>query len=111
MKNFVQPGETITVQAPTGGIVSGAAVSIGSLFGVAAFSSPAAAPVEIVTEGVFDLSKTSGDTFNAGDKAYWNDTTKLVTSTATSNLWIGVVTQGANGGAATVRVRLNQHPI
>jgi predicted RecA/RadA family phage recombinase len=111
VQNFVQPGDMITVTAPTGGLASGAPVLVGKLFGVAAFTAAAGAPVEIATIGVFDLPKTSGQTFNVGDQAYWDATGNLVTSTATSNSWIGVVTKGALGGDATVRVRLNQHPI
>ncbi|KKL79884.1 hypothetical protein LCGC14_2010330, partial [marine sediment metagenome] len=34
-KNFIQPGDTLTVTAPAGGVVSGGAVEIGKLFGVA----------------------------------------------------------------------------
>ncbi len=107
----MSPGRTVTVTAPAAGAVSGAPVLIGSLFGIAAFSAPANAPLEICTEGVYDLSKNPGDTFSAGDKAYFIAASGLITSTATSNSWVGVVTQGVNGSGTSVRVRLNQHPI
>ena len=57
MKNFVQPGHALAVVAPSGGLVSGQAVLIGNLFGVAAYSALAGTIAEIVTTGVFTLPK------------------------------------------------------
>ena len=35
-KNFIQPGRVVTLVAPTGGVLSGQAVQVGALFGIAA---------------------------------------------------------------------------
>jgi len=105
MKNYVQPGETVTVVAPTGGAVSGVGVKVGSLFGVAAFDAAQGETVEIVTEGVFDLAK-DGNSVTVGEKLYWNDVSKVVTVTASTNLLIGVALMAAAAGDATVRIRL-----
>ena len=110
MKNFVQRGCNITVTTPTGGVSSGDPVKIGALFGVAAYSAPAGAPLEISTEGVFDLPKAAV-AFNQGDKAYWDATNKVLFATASGNAWVGVVTEGVLAGASTFRVRLNHQPI
>lgn len=59
MKNYVQPGRSVTVSAPVGGALSGDGVMIGSLFGVAAFNAEAGEDLEIETQGVFDLPKTA----------------------------------------------------
>jgi predicted RecA/RadA family phage recombinase len=111
MKNFVQRGCTVPVQAPAGGAVSGQPCLIGALFGVAAFSAPETAPLEIVTEGVFDLPKATNIAFAQGDKAYWDTIANALTSTAIGHAWVAVVTQGALASASTVRVRLNHQPI
>ena len=111
MKNFVQNGCAVTVDTPTGGVSVGAGVLIGALFGVAAYTSPAGAPLEIATEGVFDLDKETTEAFGVGDKVYWNAPAAKATSTATGNAWVGVATQGAVASAATARVRLNHMPI
>lgn len=111
MKNFVQPGDTLTVDTPAGGALSGAGVLVGSIFGVAAYTSPAGAPLEVVTEGVFDLDKEIGDPFAAGDKVYWNAADKKATSTAGGHAWIGVATNAAIASTPSVRVRLNHMPI
>ena len=110
MKNFVQPGHALAVVTPSGGLVSGQAVLIGNLFGVAAYSAAAAAEVEIVTGGVFTLPKAASIAFSQGDKAYWDATAGDITSTVGSNKWVGVVTDAVPGSATTVNVRLNGFP-
>lgn len=111
MKNFIQPGDTVTVTTPAGGVVSGDGVLIGALFGVAAFTAPENAPLEIMTEGVFELPKAPVEALSAGDKAYFNPATKTVGAQTQGLPWVGVVTQGAPGSASAVRVRLNHMPI
>ncbi len=111
MKNFVQPGCNLTVTAPAGGVSSGDPVKIGSLFGVAAYSAPAGAPLEITTEGVFDLPKAAGVAFAQGDKAYFDTAAKDIAAAANGLSWVGVVTEGVLAGAASVRVRLNHVPV
>jgi len=110
MKNFVKPGHALDVVAPSGGLVSGQAVLIGSLFGVAAYSCAAGASAEIVTNGVFTLPKAASIAFSQGDKAYWDATAGDITSTVSSNKWVGVITDAVAGSAAAVNVRLNGFP-
>lgn len=107
MRNYVQPGDTITFAAPAGGLASGAGTLIGALFGVAAADAAAGADVELVTRGVFDLPKAAGVDFAAGEKAYWSTAAKAVTDIAAGNTLIGVATRATAIPAATVRVRLN----
>lgn len=111
MKNFVQPGNSIPLTAPSGGVTSGSGIVIGSLFGVAAFSADVGASVEIVTTGVFTLPKaTSGDSAEAlseGELVYWDSANGNVTTTAGGNTLIGVAIKAAANSATTARVRLN----
>lgn len=111
MKNHVQKGDMITVITPAGGALSGDPVKIGALFGVAAYTAPEGAPLEIAMEGVYDLPKATGVALSAGDKVYFDPATKALGAQAQGLAWVGVVTQGAQAGAATVRVRLNEIPI
>jgi predicted RecA/RadA family phage recombinase len=110
MKNFVQPGDAVDVVAPTGGLVSGQAVLIGNLFGVAAYSLAAGASAEIVIRGVFTLPKAVSIASAQGDRAYWDATALDITPTVGSNKWVGVVTDAVSGSATTVNVRLNGFP-
>lgn len=110
MKNFVQPGDSLAVVAPSGGLVSGQAVLIGNLFGVAVYAAAAGASAQIVTEGVFTLPKAASIAFAQGDRAYWDAAAGNVTSTASGNKWIGVVTTAVAGSATAANVRLNCFP-
>ena len=85
MKNYVQPGKTVTLAAPFGGVKSGEAVLVGSLFGVAAYDALVGANVEVSLVGVFDLPKASGDTINQGGECYWDvGSQNVISAPATS---------------------------
>ena len=107
MKNFVQPGNAITVPAPTGGVSAGDGVLVGSLFGVAACDAAEAADVEIATVGVFDLAKDTATVIAQGAAVYWDATNKEVTGDEEGNALIGAAVAAAGSGSVVVRVRLN----
>jgi len=59
---------------------------------------------------VFDFPKatTAGTGFTAGALAYWDNTNKVATKTATGNKLIGKVVRAAADADATIRIRLSQ---
>ncbi len=102
MKNYVQPGNTITLAAPYD-VTSGDGLLVGAIFGVAGGDALTGAEVEASLVGVFDLTKTASQAWSAGDK---DDTNKVATKTATANTLIGVALEAVAGGTIG-RVRLN----
>lgn len=106
MKNFVQPGDAITITAPEGGCTAGVGVLVGGLFGIAANTVDAGAEVEIATVGVYDMAKTSALAISVGDLVYWDSTNKVVNKTATDQQIVGVATTAAANPSSTVNVRL-----
>ena len=54
MKNFIQPGNTLTVAAPAA-VASGAVVLVGKILGVAAAAAGSGEPVEVAIEGVYEV--------------------------------------------------------
>ena len=108
MKNYVQPGNTITLTAPYD-VASGDGLLVGAIFGVATGAAVSGDPIEAALVGVFDLTKVGSQAWAVGDKIYWDNTAKQATKTATSNTLIGVATEAVgNGAGETVgRVRLN----
>lgn len=106
MRNYVQPGHSLPLTAPAGGVVSGSGYLIGSLFVVSQLTVAAGAPFTALIDGVVDLPKATG-AVTEGQKIYWNDTTKVVTTTASGNTLIGAATLAALSADATARVRLN----
>jgi predicted RecA/RadA family phage recombinase len=114
MKNFVQPGNNITVAAPYA-VDSGEGVLIGQLFGVACGDAENGADVDIATTGVFDMAKDADDVFaSVGAPVYFDTATKTArshgendsNSAGDSEACIGVTIATAGAGASTVRVRL-----
>ena len=108
MKNYVQPGNTITLTAPYA-VTSGDGLLVGSIFGIASWDAALGEPVETALTGVFDITKVGSQAWTVGAKVYWDDTNKRTTSVATSNTLIGVATEAVAGGAGDTigRVRLN----
>lgn len=106
MKNYIQPGKTVTVLAPYV-LASGAGALVGTLFGVASNAAANGAEVEIVTEGVFELPKLSAQAWTVGALIYWDDTNKWCTTVVGSNVAIGKALAVAANPSATGVVRLS----
>ncbi|KAB2883032.1 MAG: DUF2190 family protein [Pseudorhodoplanes sp.] len=108
MKNYVQPGNTITLAAPYA-VESGDGLLVGAIFGVATGAAANGEPVEAALVGVFDLKKVGSQAWAAGDKVYWDNTNKQATKTATDNTLIGAAVEAVDNGASDIigRVRLN----
>jgi predicted RecA/RadA family phage recombinase len=105
MQNFIQKGVNLTIPAPAN-VLSGEVVVVGDLHGVASVSASAGADLVFVTEGVFELSKVAANAFTIGAKVYYDSATKLVTTTATGNTYIGAAVEAAAATTATVQVKL-----
>jgi predicted RecA/RadA family phage recombinase len=111
MKNFVQPGDTLTLTVPAGGVLSGQPVVVGSIFGVAAYDAIEGAEVEAQVTGVFELPKAAG-VIDQGDPVWWDDTANVIKNASAAGLYsVGVATGGAASDAPTVRVRLSGVPV
>jgi predicted RecA/RadA family phage recombinase len=106
MKNFVQKGDTITLIAPAGGVVSGQAFMVGSIFAVAAYDAAAGDEVEADVVGVFEIGKAAV-AVTQGAPLYWDAAAKVLTTVATGNTLVAAATEAAADSAATVHARLN----
>ncbi len=107
MRNFVKPGKMITVYA-TENYESGDGVISGAIFGIASTNAVVGQEVEICVEGVFALNKAAG-ALAQGTPVYWTvgSGTMLGSVAAAGTMKIGVVSDAALAGDATVNVRLN----
>lgn len=107
MKTYVQPGEVVTLTAPTGGVVSGTPYRIGSLVVIAAASAAEGARFSAHVTGVFRVPKAAGAAWTEGEKLYWDDTAKAFTPSATGNTLAGVAVMAAAEGATSGAIRLD----
>ena len=106
MKNFLQPGNTITLPAPYT-LTSGSGLLVGSIFGIASNDAAITADCETMVTGVFTMAKTSAQAWTQGLLIYWDDTNKVATSVSSGNKLIGVATGAAANPSSTGNVRLN----
>lgn len=106
MKAYVQPGKSLTLPAPAGGVLSGQGVLIGALFGIAQYDAVEGAEVEILTEGVVEIPKTSALQIDVGDRLFWDATNKVVNKTATAQVCVGAAVSAAANPSTSVRIKL-----
>ena len=106
MKNYIQPGDTLTIPAPAA-VLSSEPVIAGDIRGIACGDAASGAPVDVKCSGVFTLPKVAANAFPLGSKVYWAAATKLATSTASGNTLLGVAVAEAAASTATVNVRLS----
>jgi predicted RecA/RadA family phage recombinase len=110
MKNFVQPGDIVTVAAPAN-VVAGQLFRVGLLAGVAVTDALNTAPVNMAIDGVFDVTKAGSQAWTVGQAIYGVGTTTLVATTATTtgNILLGVAAAAVGSGAGETigRIILN----
>lgn len=106
MKNYVQHGDTLTLTAPTGGVVAGSPYLIGAIFGIASETVAEGLPFDLRRFGVVNLPKKSGEAWAEGDALYWDNVAFALTKTAGSlkkvAIATAVVVTGAAGGPAVI---------
>lgn len=109
MRNYIQPGKTVTVPAPAP-VQPGAPVQVGGLIGIAAGAAASGEAVDLQLEGVFDLAKVAADAVTVGAPVFWDATAALATidDDEGANARLGHATEAAASGAASVKVRLQQ---
>lgn len=106
MKNYVQPGDTLSVPAPYD-VASGGGVLVGKLFGIATGSSKSGEQVQIKRTGVFEHAKTAAQAWTLGADIYWDDTNKVFTTTATNNTLVAKATEATTNPSEVGQVVLN----
>ena len=109
MKNFVQPGQTLTL-TPSAAVASGIGFLFGAgLFGVAANDVAISTPGEFVTEGVVTIGKTSALAIAVGDRLFWDPAAKVVNKTSAAQQCVGVAVAAAGNPSATVLMKIGQY--
>lgn len=105
MKNFVSAGKTLLYTAGAN-ISSGQVVNLTTMIGIAVTDIANGASGAVELEGVFELTKKSGDTFAVGTKVYWDPTNLYLTTTSTSNVVAGAAVEAAGSAAVLGKVKL-----
>jgi predicted RecA/RadA family phage recombinase len=109
VRNYIQPGETMTFTAPSGGVVSGSFYQIGQLLVCAAATIAEALSFEGLTRGVFSVTKPGSQAWTEGALIYWDDAAGNFTTVAEGNLLVGSAAEAVGSGSTetTGKVRLD----
>lgn len=112
MKTFRQHGDTVDFVAPSGGVVSGTPVVIGTAFVIPVADAAQGETFAGCMVGVHELTKKTGasSAFTAGALAYWDAGNGRLTPTDAEGVLVGIATQAAADGDATAYVRLSGTP-
>lgn len=107
MKNYVQPGDQMTLTAPYD-VAAGAGLLVGTQFGLAVSAALSGATVEVMTEGIFDVAKADSQAWTMGAAIYWDNTNKVFTTSSSGNTLVAtaVLAVANTAGLTTGRVRL-----
>ena len=105
-KNFVQNGHVLTWVA-TANVVSGEIVKANGLVFVVLIDASIGEETEVAVSGVYEVPKAAADTPSAFQKAYWNDTNKEFTTTASGNTLVGCFVADYAANTTVAHVRFN----
>ncbi len=105
--NYVKEGNAIDY-TPGSAVTAGDVIVQEDLVGVAKLDIAANEQGSLHVTGVFDFEKDVGTAMTAGKLAYWDNTAKEATETASGNKLIGKIVASALAADTTVRVRMDQ---
>lgn len=106
MINYVQPGDTLTMIAPSGGVSSGDPVLLGKIFGIAQVDALVGESFPLVTKGVFTIAKEAPLVITAGAYLYWDASESVLTTTSTDNTLVAKCVVAAASADTTVIARI-----
>lgn len=105
--NYVQPGNTITLTAPSGGVVAWSPYKIGSLLVIATETVAQTLPFTAAVDGVFDITKVTAEPWTEGLRVYYDTGASKFTSVSTNNVLAGCAIAVAANPTTTGHIRLN----
>lgn len=104
---FIQPGDVVTLTAPSGGVTSGVAIKIGSLVVVPRTTAAQTLPFDADVTGVHLLAKATGSAWTEGATLYFDTANNnFVTAQSATACRAGHAVVAAASGDATGVVRL-----
>ena len=104
---FQQPGMAMTLTAPEA-LSQNEFTLVGNIGVVAADTAESGATFVGYTMGVFELTKETSLAISAGDKLYWDTSSKKVDKTASNARLVGIAVEDAGASATAVKAFI--HP-
>jgi predicted RecA/RadA family phage recombinase len=96
---YLQPGHSLDLIAPTGGVTTGVPLLIGALFVVPNVTAAETLPFTGMVVGVHSYTKTASQAWVQGQAIYWNTSTAAFSSDPSTGPYVGVAVEAVAGGA------------
>lgn len=106
MKNFVEKGCTMVLTAIAAVLNSGDCVVVGATVGISQGNYAIGEDAVLSLDGVFSLPKASSGAIAQGAKVYIAATAGNVTTTVSTNIFVGYAHEAAADGSTVVNVLL-----
>lgn len=106
MKNYIGQGESLTLTAPTGGVLSGVPVVVGNLLVIPKNNALAGEKFTALWRGQFALPKAADDEPGELVACYWDVENKVVTQNSEGNGQIGFFCNPGQKGQTDIDVLL-----
>jgi predicted RecA/RadA family phage recombinase len=107
MGRYIQPGDVVTLTAPSGGFTVGTPKMIGSILVMPLVTGAEGVAVACQVSGVVLGTKTSAQAWTEGQKIFWNVSTSKFDSDSTTGALVGVAVVAADNPSSEGYVRLN----
>lgn len=106
---YVQPGHSLTIPAPSGGVVKDRLYLIGALACMAAETADQTVPTVFRVTGTYTLPKDGSASVNfaVGERVFWDPANHRVAKTNAAHFPIGCAIAAAANADTTVNVRLD----
>ncbi|MBB4837291.1 putative RecA/RadA family phage recombinase [Sphingomonas kyeonggiensis] len=105
MRGYIQDGDTLPFVAPYD-VAAGGGVLVGAIFLVAIAAVLTGKGGQGRRRGVMDIAKTTGEAWTQGQKLYWDNAAKKLTTTAAGNTLVGAAAQVQAAGDAVGRAMI-----
>lgn len=109
MDNYVQPGEVLTLTAPSGGVVTGVPKQIGNVLVVPTVTAAVGIAFAALIRGVVSYTKVGSQAWAEGARVFWDSGNSRFTTVGAGNLLVGFAVEavGSGAGETTGKVYLN----
>lgn len=105
MKGYIQDGDTLPFTAPYD-VPAGGGALVGALFLVAIAAVLSGKTGQGRRRGVMDIAKATGEAWTQGQKVYWDNTNKRLTTTSSANTLVGAAAQAQASGDTVGRAMI-----
>lgn len=109
---YIQPGDVLTLPAPSGGVTAGTPVLIGGILVIPKTTAAQTVSFDGDVTGVHSGTKTASQAWTVGQAIYWNTSTSKFDSNGSTGPLVGVAVEavGSGAGETTGKVRLGAVP-